>query len=180
MPWSMPSLPPVRRSRRSTASMPGSAGSRAARNIVCCEDGRSALRLRRAGDPRHAFLRAAGDPCLRLRACLEGLWRLDRGRSPMMQASTTVFTVKDIAASRDYFRDRLGFKIAFEWGQPTFYVGLFADNIRLHLIEASHAPRPAGHGAMVIDVDDVDGLHADLSGRGAKVVKPPKDQPYGM
>ena len=98
----------------------------------------------------------------------------------MMQTSTTVFTVKDIAASRDYFRDRLGFKIAFEWGQPTFYVGLFADKIRLHLIESSHASRPAGHGAMAVEVDDVDGLHADLARRGAKVAKPPKDQPYGM
>jgi catechol 2,3-dioxygenase-like lactoylglutathione lyase family enzyme len=98
----------------------------------------------------------------------------------MMQASTTVFTVKDIAASRDYFRDRLGFNVAFEWGQPTFYIGLFADKVRLHLIDASHAPRPPGHGAMTVDFDDADSLHAELARRGANVVKPPKDQPYGM
>ena len=98
----------------------------------------------------------------------------------MMQAATTIFTVKNVVASRDYFRDRLGFKVAFEWGQPTFYIGLFADNVRLHLTEASHAPRPLGHGAAVIDVDDVDSLHADLAGRGAKVARPPRDEPYGM
>ena len=98
----------------------------------------------------------------------------------MMQASTTVFTVRNIAASRDYFRDRLGFNVTFEWGQPTFYIGLVSDNVRLHLIAASHAPRPPGHGAMVIDADDIDGLYADLAKRGAKLVKPPKDQPYGM
>jgi hypothetical protein len=74
----------------------------------------------------------------------------------MMQASTTVFTMKDIIASRGYFRDRLGFSVAFEWGQPTFYVVLFADKVRLHLIEASHVSRPPGHGAMTVDVDDVD------------------------
>jgi catechol 2,3-dioxygenase-like lactoylglutathione lyase family enzyme len=98
----------------------------------------------------------------------------------MMQAATTVFTVKDILASRDYFRDRMGFNVAFEWGRPAFYIGLFSDEVRLHLIEASQAPRPPGHGAMVIEVDDVDHLHADLARRGAKVTKPPKDQAYGM
>jgi catechol 2,3-dioxygenase-like lactoylglutathione lyase family enzyme len=98
----------------------------------------------------------------------------------MMQASTTIFTVGDVAASRDYFRDRLGFKVAFEWGQPVVYVGLFADNIRLHLSATGHARRPPGHCAMTIDVDDVDGLYGDLTRRGAKIVRPPKDEPYGM
>jgi catechol 2,3-dioxygenase-like lactoylglutathione lyase family enzyme len=98
----------------------------------------------------------------------------------MMPASTTVFTVKDVAASRDYFRDRLGFNVAFEWGAPTVYVGLLADKVRLHLIDAVHAPRPPGHAAMVIDVDDIDALYAGLMKRGAKVGKPPKNQPYGM
>ena len=33
---------------------------------------------------------------------------------------------------------------------------------------------------MTVDVDDADSLHAELARRGANVVKPPKDQPYGM
>jgi len=33
---------------------------------------------------------------------------------------------------------------------------------------------------MAVDVDDVDKLHADLVRRDAKIVQPPKDQPYGM
>jgi len=33
---------------------------------------------------------------------------------------------------------------------------------------------------MVIDVDDVDGLHANLAKLAARIGKPPKDQPYGM
>jgi hypothetical protein len=38
----------------------------------------------------------------------------------MMQASATVFTVQDIAASRDYFRDRMGFKVTFEWASLSY------------------------------------------------------------
>ena len=54
----------------------------------------------------------------------------------MMQASITVFTVKDVMASLAYFRDKLGFDVAFEYGNPTFYVGLCSGEVSLHLIAA--------------------------------------------
>ena len=38
----------------------------------------------------------------------------------------------------------------------------------------------AGHGAIAVFVDDVDALHAELAARGARVVKPTQDYPYGM
>ena len=98
----------------------------------------------------------------------------------MMQASTAVFTVKDVMASLAYFRDKLGFDVAFEYGNPTYYVGLCSDEVSLHLIAASQTPRLPGHGAMSIFVDDVDALHADLVNRGARVLKAPKDYDYGL
>lgn len=98
----------------------------------------------------------------------------------MMRASTTVFTVKDIVESMAYYRDRLGFAVAFEYGTPTFYVGLCETDVTLHLIAASKAPRPPGHGAVSIFVDDVDALHAELVKRGAKVLSEPKNYDYGM
>ena len=33
----------------------------------------------------------------------------------MMHASITIFTVKDVLASLAYFRDKLGFDVAFEY-----------------------------------------------------------------
>ena len=42
----------------------------------------------------------------------------------MMHGSTTVLTVSDIAASLAYYRDKLGFDIAFEYGNPTSYAGV--------------------------------------------------------
>ena len=98
----------------------------------------------------------------------------------MMHGSTAVLTVKDIKASLAYYRDKLGFEIAFEYGNPTFYAGLCSGKVTLHLISASQTPRQPGHGAVTIDVDDVDAVHADLVRSGAKVLKEPKDYDYGM
>ena len=61
----------------------------------------------------------------------------------MMHGSTTVFTVKDVMASLAYYRDKLGFDVAFEYGKPTFYVGLCSGEVTLHLISASRNAAPA-------------------------------------
>lgn len=98
----------------------------------------------------------------------------------MMRGSTTIFTVKDAVTSLAYYRDRVGFDVAFEYGSPTFYVGLCSGEVSLHLVEAAQAPRPPGHAAVSIHVDDVDALHADLVRRGAKILNAPKDQDYGL
>ncbi len=98
----------------------------------------------------------------------------------MMHASTAVFTVKDMVASLTYYRDKLGFDVAFEYGGPAYYVGLCSGDVSLHLIAASQVPRLPGHGAVSILVADVDALHADLQRRGARVLKAPKDNDYGL
>lgn len=41
----------------------------------------------------------------------------------MMRHSVTVFTVSSIEESTNYYRDRLGFGVAFEYGTPVSYVG---------------------------------------------------------
>jgi hypothetical protein len=33
---------------------------------------------------------------------------------------------------------------------------------------------------VTIDVDDVDGLHLDLARRGVRIIRPPKDESYGL
>lgn len=38
----------------------------------------------------------------------------------MMRASTTVFTVTNVMDSAAYYRDKLGFDVAFQYGEPTF------------------------------------------------------------
>lgn len=70
--------------------------------------------------------------------------------------------------------------MAFEYGAPTYYVGVCSGQVSLHLVSASQTPRQPGQDAVSIFVDDVDSLHADLVKRGAKVFKEPKDYDYGL
>lgn len=98
----------------------------------------------------------------------------------MMRDSTTVMRVTDVLQARDYYRDKLGFDVAFEYGSPVFYIGLCSGEVTLHLVAAGQTKHQAGHGAVSIFVDDVDALHADLVKRGAKVLKAPQDYDYGL
>src|SRR5262245_730086 len=102
------------------------------------------------------------------------------GERPMMRHSVSVFTVSNIAESIAYYRDKLGFTVAFEYGSPTSYVGLREGDVSLHLISATRNKRQPGRGAVSIFVDDVDALHAELVKRGAKVLTEPRDEDYGI
>jgi uncharacterized glyoxalase superfamily protein PhnB len=97
-----------------------------------------------------------------------------------LAGAATVFTVRDIAASLAYYRDQLGFDVAFEYGEPTFYAGLCRGDVALHLrapVQPSWVP---GHSAIAVFVDDVDAMHDEFVARGARVVGPPQDYAYGM
>lgn len=98
----------------------------------------------------------------------------------MMRKSIAVFTVRDIGASLAYYRDKLGFDVAFEYGTPTFYAGVCSGDVSLHLRAASRFESQPGQGAVSIFVDDVDVLHADVVRRGARVLKAPQDYDYGL
>lgn len=100
--------------------------------------------------------------------------------SPMMVGAATVFVVGDIAKSMKHYRDALGFKVTFEYGNPTFYACLCRDEVALHLLAARETKRLAGNGAICVFVKDVDSVHAELATRGAKVIKPPQNYDYGM
>jgi catechol 2,3-dioxygenase-like lactoylglutathione lyase family enzyme len=96
----------------------------------------------------------------------------------MLIRAATVFTVRDLAASIAHYRDVLGFAVAFEYGAPAFYAGVYRDDVAIHL--RSGARWIPGNGAIAIFVDDVDALHSELIAAGAKLLKPPQDYPYGM
>jgi predicted enzyme related to lactoylglutathione lyase len=96
----------------------------------------------------------------------------------MLVGAATIFTVSDLAASVAHYRDVLGFTVTFQYGEPAFYTCLCRDEVQLHL--RSGTRWVPGSGAIAIFVSDVDALHAELVGRGANVLKPPQDYPYGM
>lgn len=98
----------------------------------------------------------------------------------MLNGAATVLVVAKMDASLAYYRDVLGFSVEFQWGMPTFYACLCRDEVSVHLLAANKTKRLPGEGAVCIFVNDVDAVHAEISTKGARVVKPPADYDYGM
>jgi catechol 2,3-dioxygenase-like lactoylglutathione lyase family enzyme len=91
-----------------------------------------------------------------------------------------IFVVRDIMASVAYFRDALGFEVAFVYGEPTYYAGVCRGAVTIHLISASQTSRPPGASALSVFVGSADDIHRELSSRGAGILTEPADYPYGM
>jgi len=91
-----------------------------------------------------------------------------------------VFVVRDVLRSVEHYRDVLGFRTEFTYGQPTSYAGVERDGVVIHLQAASETKRQPGHGAVNVFVTDVDALYQELKSRGARTLNEPKDYPYGM
>ena len=95
-------------------------------------------------------------------------------------AAATLFVVKDVLQSVEHYRDVLGFRVEFTYGEPAFYAGVERDNVAIHLQAASETKRQPGHGAINVFVTGVDALYQELKSRGARTMEEPADRPYGM
>jgi catechol 2,3-dioxygenase-like lactoylglutathione lyase family enzyme len=92
-----------------------------------------------------------------------------------------VLAVRDLDASAAYYRDVLGFQIV--WEEAADWRLAQRGDVRLMI---GHCPNDAPAADIgshswfgYIEVDDVDALHRDLSGKGA-ACSAPHDQQYGM
>ena len=70
--------------------------------------------------------------------------------------------------------------MSFEWGSPPSYACLCRDDVELHLLASGQTKRLPGNGGICVFANDVDGVYADLTSRGANVIKPPQNYDYGM
>jgi catechol 2,3-dioxygenase-like lactoylglutathione lyase family enzyme len=114
------------------------------------------------------------------------LW-IDRPeqRSPSMQSKIApwafVLAVPDINQSAGYFHDVLGFRI--NWEEATDWRLVERDSVRIMLGQCPTDMHPSAIGSHnyfgYLDVDDVDGLYAEFTTRGA-TCSAPKDTHYGM
>ena len=98
----------------------------------------------------------------------------------LLRDAATLFAVQDVIRSVEHYRDVLGFRVEFTYGEPTFYAGVERDNVAIHLQAASETKRQPGHGAINVFVTRVDALYEELRSRGARTLEEPADRPYGM
>jgi len=91
-----------------------------------------------------------------------------------------IFTVKDPAKARDFYVDKLGFKVLFEWGSPITYLGLERNNVCVHLNSESNSRQEPGGGSISVITDEVDNLYAHCINQGVEITIAPDDRPYGL
>jgi uncharacterized glyoxalase superfamily protein PhnB len=98
----------------------------------------------------------------------------------MLTGAAPVLSVTDLPAALAYYEQALGFEVTFRWGDPITYACLCRDAVQLHLAAAALTGKAPGQGQLCLFVRDVDAIHAELAGRGARILKPPQSQEYGM
>jgi catechol 2,3-dioxygenase-like lactoylglutathione lyase family enzyme len=100
----------------------------------------------------------------------------------MMRDPRYVIAVPDLKASERFYRDVLGFEV-HEIGDPgwRFFV---RDRVFIMAGECPDAlpPRELGDHSWFawIEVDDIDAFHDAVRAKGAEVISPPANEPWGM
>jgi uncharacterized glyoxalase superfamily protein PhnB len=97
-----------------------------------------------------------------------------------LRDAATLFVVQDVLRSVEHYRDVLGFRVEFMYGDPTFYAGVERDKVTIHLQAASETKRQPGHGAINVFVTGVDALYQEMKSKGARTTEEPADRRYGM
>jgi catechol 2,3-dioxygenase-like lactoylglutathione lyase family enzyme len=93
--------------------------------------------------------------------------------------------VSDIAASSEFYTKKLGFTVAFRYGEPPFYVQVFRDGARLNL---RHLDTPSVDPALrdrerllsaSITLDDAERLFLEYQTAGVGFAQPLRSEPWG-
>ena len=85
--------------------------------------------------------------------------------------------VSDILAATDFYIKKLGFKLAFTWGDPPTFAGVTLGRVKMFLSKGQ--PNP-GSGAVCFFIDDADALYEFHRANGVEIAEPLGDREYGI
>jgi catechol 2,3-dioxygenase-like lactoylglutathione lyase family enzyme len=102
---------------------------------------------------------------------------------PTLLAAEPQLFVADIGASCEFYTKKLGFTVAFTYGEPSFYGQVFRDGARLnlrHLDEPAIRPEFRGHLLSAsITLDDAKPLFLEFQAAGMVFHQVLKTEPWG-
>ena len=85
--------------------------------------------------------------------------------------------VSDVRAAAQFYESRLGFSVAFAWGDPPSMAGVNLGQVQVFLEQGT--PNPQGCAVYFV-VGDADELFEFQRGQGVEVVEQPADRPWGL
>lgn len=107
---------------------------------------------------------------------------------PVLQAAEPQLYVSNVQAACDFYTSKLGFAVAFAYGDPPFYAQVHRDGARLNL---RHVDQPVFAGDVrqresllsatitVASVGEIKELFADYQAAGIKFQQELKQEPWG-
>ena len=105
---------------------------------------------------------------------------------PKLIGSAPILLVKDVVASANYYRDKVGFSYERFWGEPPCFCILWRDKFHLMLSQVADPQAIVPHYKVVEKmwnvyfwVDDAKAMYDELVQRGAIIDYELCDQPYG-
>jgi catechol 2,3-dioxygenase-like lactoylglutathione lyase family enzyme len=108
------------------------------------------------------------------------------GHDTSVQFTSAVpqFTVADVVATAEYYRDVLGFQIAGYWADPPLFAIVWRDEVEIFFNQANSTEVRSGRADGAYDVylriSGVNALAAELRARGADIVAGPELRIYGQ
>jgi ankyrin repeat protein/uncharacterized glyoxalase superfamily protein PhnB len=87
-----------------------------------------------------------------------------------------ILNVKNFAEAMDYYINKLGFKKNWDWGDPPTFGAVGRDKTEIFLCEGGQG-QPGMW--MWIGVENVDDLHNEYKEKGAVILEPPVNYPWG-
>jgi catechol 2,3-dioxygenase-like lactoylglutathione lyase family enzyme len=106
------------------------------------------------------------------------------GKSTLVAAEPQLF-VLDLAASCEFYTKKLGFAVAFTYGEPPFYGQVFRDGARLNLrsldklgFDLEHRGREQLLSASIV-LDDAEPLFHEYQAAGVVFEQPLRTEPWG-
>jgi catechol 2,3-dioxygenase-like lactoylglutathione lyase family enzyme len=103
----------------------------------------------------------------------------------LLAAEPQLFSV-DLGRSRAFYAGRLGFTVAFSYGEPPFYMQVVRDGARLNIRHAEHPVFDAGFKdrepdplSATLVVDDATALFAEFRQSGVDFQQTLREEPWG-
>lgn len=99
-----------------------------------------------------------------------------RGRDRMSNA-IPILRVDDLKAAQRYYKEKLGFTVEWEDGEPPDFSAVKRGDAVFFLCEQCQG---RGGNWSIVFVPDVDKLFKELTDRGAKIRRRPKNEPWKL
>lgn len=104
---------------------------------------------------------------------------------PILTAAEPQLFVRDISAASEFYARKLGFSVAFTYGEPPFYAQVFRDGARLNLRQVDDAVLDAIRRATdellsaTVTLDDAKPLFLEYQQAGVEFAQALKSEPWG-